>query len=225
MTAYDAENAMCSAAAARAGVSARSDEDCFSRTRMLVGEDGIETLRKSRVIVFGIVSLSNINRQIFALHSTVGAYKVDAAAARIRDINPECKVTAYRCFFLPDTADQFDFSCRDYVVDAVDTVAAKIEIIKRAKDAGTRVISSMGTGNKLDATRFRIADIAETSVCPLARVMRRELKKRGIEKVAVLYSSETPLVYDKPPASISFVPAAAGLLIAQKVVRDLLGSL
>lgn len=251
MTAYDTENAMCSAAAARAGVSARSDEDCFSRTRMLVGEDGIETLRKSRVIVFGIggvggyvvealsragigsidivdndiVSLSNINRQIFALHSTVGAYKVDAAAARIRDINPECKVTAYRCFFLPDTADQFDFSCRDYVVDAVDTVAAKIEIIKRAKDAGTRVISSMGTGNKLDATRFRIADIAETSVCPLARVMRRELKKRGIEKVAVLYSSETPLVYDKPPASISFVPAAAGLLIAQKVVRDLLGSL
>lgn len=228
---------------------ARSDEDRFSRTRMLVGEDGVKTLQKSRVIVFGIggvggfvvealsragigsldivdndtVSASNINRQIYALDSTVGAYKVDVAAARIRDINPECTVTAHRCFFIPDTADRFDFSRWDYVVDAVDTVAAKIEIIKRAKDAGTRIISAMGTGNKLDASRFRIADIAETSVCPLARVVRQELKKRSIEKVSVLYSAETPLVREKPPASISFVPAAAGLLIAQKVVCDLLG--
>ena len=228
---------------------ARCEEDRFSRTRMLVGEEGIETLKKSRVAVFGIggvggfvvealaragigsldivdndtVSASNINRQIYALDSTVGAYKVDVAASRIRDINPECAVTAHRCFFLPDTAGFFDFSRWDYVVDAVDTVAAKIEIIKRAKDAGTRVISAMGTGNKLDASRFRIADIAETSVCPLARVVRRELKKKGIEKVPVLYSTELPSVSGKVPASISFVPAAAGLLIAQKVVCDLLG--
>ena len=227
---------------------ARSDEDRFSRTRMLVGEDGVKTLQKSRVAVFGIggvgsfvvealvragigsldivdndtVSPSNINRQIFALDSTVGAYKVDVATSRIRDINPECEVTAHRCFFLPDTKDRFDFSSWDYVVDAVDTVAAKIEIIKRAKDAGTRVISAMGTGNKLDASRFRIGDIAETSVCPLARVVRRELKKKGIEKVPVLYSTEMPIVREKPPASISFVSAAAGLLIAQKVVCDLL---
>jgi len=228
---------------------ARCEEDRFSRTRMLVGEEGIEMLKKSRVAVFGIggvggfvvealaragigslylvdndtVSPSNINRQIFALCSTVGAYKVDVAAARIRDINPECEVRAHRCFFLPDTKERFDFSRWDYVVDAVDTVAAKIEIIKRAKDAGTPVVSSMGTGNKLDASRFRIADIAETSVCPLARVVRQELKKRGIEKVPVLFSTEKPSVYEKPPASISFVPAAAGLLIAQKVVCDLLG--
>ena len=228
---------------------ARCEEDRFSRTRMLVGEEGIETLKKSRVAVFGIggvggfvvealaragigslylvdndtVSPSNINRQVFALCSTVGAYKVDVAAARIRDINPECEVTAHRCFFLPDTVGFFNFSRWDYVVDAVDTVAAKIEIIKRAEDAGTRVISAMGTGNKFDASRFRIGDIAETSVCPLARVVRRELKKRGIEKVAVLYSTEMPAVREKPPASISFVPAAAGLLIAQKVVCDLLG--
>ena len=228
---------------------ARSDEDRFSRTRMLVGEDGVKTLQKSRVAVFGIggvgsfvvealvragigsldivdndtVSSSNINRQIYALDSTVGAYKVDVAASRIRDINPECEVTAHRCFFLPDTKDRFDFSSWDYVVDAVDTVAAKIEIIKRAKDTGTRVISAMGTGNKFDASRFRIGDIAETSVCPLARVVRRELKKRNIERVAVLYSTEMPIVREKPPASISFVPAAAGLLIAQKVVCDLLG--
>ena len=227
---------------------ARSDEERFSRTKMLIGENGIETLQKSRVAVFGIggvggfvvealsragigsldivdndtVSASNINRQIYALDSTVGAYKVDVAASRIRDINPECAVTAHRCFFLPDTAGFFDFSHWDYVVDAVDTVAAKIEIIKRAKDAGTRVISAMGTGNKLDASRFRIADIAETSVCPLARVVRRELKKKGIEKVPVLYSTELPSVSGKVPASISFVPAAAGLLIAQKVVCDLL---
>lgn len=261
MTAFDTESAT-GAAVSAADVArnnantgdgkaecARSDEDRFARTKMLIGENGIETLQKSRVIVFGIggvggfvvealaragigslylvdndtVSASNINRQIYALDSTVGAYKVDVAAARIRDINPECDVTVHRCFFLPDTAGFFDFSSCDYVVDAVDTVAAKIEIIKRAKDAGTRVISCMGTGNKLDASCFRIADIAETSVCPLARVVRRELKKKGIEKVPVLYSTELPSVSGKVPASISFVPAAAGLLIAQKVVCDLLG--
>ena len=260
MTAFDTESAT-GAAVSAADVArnnantgdgkaecARSDKDRFSRTKMLIGEDGIETLQKSRVIVFGIggvggfvvealsragigsldivdndtVSTSNINRQIYALDSTVGAYKVDVAAARIRDINPECEIRAHRCFFLPDTKERFDFSRWDYVVDAVDTVAAKIEIITRAKDAATPVVSSMGTGNKLDASRFRIADIAETSVCPLARVVRQELKKRGIEKVPVLFSTEKPSVYEKLPASISFVPAAAGLLIAQKVVCDLL---
>ena len=248
----DTESAMCHTKFgmnATEAECARSEEDRFSRTKMLVGERGIEALQKSRVVVFGIggvggfvvealsragigsldlvdsdtVSLSNINRQIFALDSTIGAYKVDIAAARIRDINPECEVTVHRCFFLPDTKDRFDFSRWDYVVDAVDTVAAKIEIIKRAKDAGARVVSAMGTGNKFDASRFRIGDIAETSVCPLARVVRRELKKKGIEKVPVLYSTEAPSVRERPPASISFVPAAAGLLIAQKVVYDLLG--
>ncbi|MBQ9495497.1 MAG: tRNA threonylcarbamoyladenosine dehydratase [Treponema sp.] len=220
----------------------------FSRTKLLIGGAGLEALCRARVIVFGVggvggfvvealaragvgaldivdsdtVALSNLNRQIIALHSTLGTCKVDAMKARIYDIHPACRVTAHNCFFLPENADSFDFSHYDYVVDAVDTVSAKLEIIKKAKDAHVPVISCMGTGNKFDAMQFHIADISQTSVCPLARVMRQELKKRGIENVKALYSTAKPLANNAPvPASISFVPAVAGLLIAGEVIREI----
>jgi tRNA A37 threonylcarbamoyladenosine dehydratase len=248
--------------------------DQFSRTQLLMGKDALETLRGTRVIVFGIggvggftvealaragigaieivdddkVCLTNLNRQIIALHSTIGKYKVDVMSDRIHDINPSCEVVKHQCFFLPETADQFDFSKYRYVVDAVDTVAAKISIIEKAKAAGVPVISCMGAGNKLDPSLFRIADIAQTSVCPLARVMRQELKKRGITGVKVLYSVEKPVepVDDAAascrthcvcppgaahkcterraiPGSTSFVPSVAGLLIAGEVIKDITG--
>lgn len=242
----------------------------FSRTQMLLGYDAVATLHASRVIVFGVggvggfvtealvragvgaidivdadnVALSNINRQIIALHSTVGRAKVDVMAERIHDINPNCNVTAHQTFFLPENASRFDFTKYDYVIDAVDTVTAKIAIIECAKKSNTNVISSMGTGNKLDPTQFHIADISKTSVCPLARVMRHELKKRNIKDVKVLYSTEQPVATPKittpyitqlnqndatqinkrtkpVPASISFVPSVAGLIIASEVIRSL----
>ena len=176
------------------------------------------------------VSESNINRQIIALSSTVGEYKTHAAKARVLDINPDCKVETQEIFYTPETTD-FDFSAFDYVVDAVDTVSAKLAIIERAQGAKIPVISSMGAGNKLDPTAFEVVDISKTSVCPLARVMRRELKKRGIEHVKVLYSKEEPLqsgLADEKsgkqiPASISFVPSVAGLLIAGQVIREIAG--
>lgn len=230
----------------------------FERTALLLGEDAIEKLAAARVAVFGIggvggyvaealarsgvgsfvltdndtVSVSNLNRQIIALHSTVGRYKTDVMKERILDINPEAQVKVRQCFFLPENADSFDFTQYSYVVDAVDTVTAKLEIIMRAKAAGVPVISSMGAGNKLDATGFRAADIYETRVCPLARVMRRELKKRGVESLKVVYSEEEPV---KPvaeisgegkrmlPGSVAFVPSAAGLVLAAEVIKDLLG--
>ena len=234
--------------------------DQLNRTKMLLGSDNIDRLRGSRVAVFGVggvggyvvealarsgvgtidivddddVSLTNLNRQIIALHSTIGRDKVDVAAERIHDINRECKVNKHKMFYLPETADRFDFSEYDYVVDAIDTVAGKLQIIEAAKEAGTPVISSMGTGNKLDPTAFKVADISKTKVCPLAKVMRRELRKRGIENVKVVYSEEepvTPLYEDDPetkgtagrraPGSIAFVPAAAGLIIAGEVIKDL----
>ena len=186
----------------------------FERTELLLGSEALEILKNSRVAVFGVggvggytvealarsgvgslelvdsdtVSLTNLNRQIIALHSTVGQYKVDAAAARVRDINPGCEVIARRIFYLPETAEQFDFSRYDYVVDAIDTVSGKLELAKRAQEAGTPIISSMGAGNKLDPTAFEVADISKTSVCPLARVMRIECRKRGIKKLKVVYS-------------------------------------
>lgn len=227
----------------------------FIRTAMLIGEEAVARLSACRVAVFGVggvggyvvealarcgvgcfdlidndtVSLSNINRQIIATHDTIGLFKVDVARDRIISINPTAKVNTFKTFYLPETAAEFDFSQYDYVVDAVDTVTAKIEIIINAKKAGVPVISSMGTGNKLDPTQFEVADIYETSVCPLARVMRRELKKRGIENLKVLYSTEEPKKQncdensaDKPvPASISFVPSVAGLIIAGEVIKDL----
>ncbi len=223
--------------------------EIFSRTERLIGKAGLEKLKKSRIAVFGIggvgsyvvealarsgvgaldlidndtVSESNINRQIVALHSTIGKQKTAVAAARVNDINPEIKVREHNLFFLPETADSFDFSLYDYVVDAIDTVSGKLALIERAKAANVPVISSMGTGNKLDPTAFEVADISKTSVCPLARVMRRELKKRGIEKVKVVYSKEEPKETDSNvPASIAFVPPVAGLIIAGEVIKDLI---
>lgn len=222
--------------------------DRLSRTRQLIGEKAVNKLWQSRVAVFGIggvggyvcealvragvgaidlidrdqVDITNINRQIIASHSTIGRDKVEVMKERILDIDPEIRVKTYKCFFLPDT--EFDFTPYDYVVDAIDTVTAKLDLIVRAKEAGVPVISSMGTGNKLDPGRFQIAPISKTSVCPLAKVMRRELKKRGITDVKALYSTEEPVKQKKrgAPASISFVPSAAGLMIAGEVVRDLI---
>lgn len=233
----------------------------FSRSELLFGDEAMKKLASSRVAVFGVggvggyavealartgigtidiidndtVALSNINRQIIALHSTVGQYKVDVAEKRIHDINPECTVNAYKTFFMPDTSEQFDFSQYDYVIDAIDTVTGKIEIITKAKALGVPVISSMGAGNKTDPTAFEVSDIFKTSVCPLAKVMRLEMKKRGIKKLKVVYSKEVPI---KPvqkdtqsesspfrratPSSCAFVPSVVGLIIAGEVIKDLL---
>ena len=230
--------------------------EIFSRTENLIGAESLEKLKKAKVLVFGIggvggyvcealarcgvggigivdndvVSLSNINRQIIALHSTVGKRKTEVMASRLKDINSEISIAEYNLFVLPETVDQIDFSSYDYVVDAIDTVSGKIAIIQAAKEKNIPVISSMGTGNKLCGEKFEVADISKTSVCPLARTMRRELKKRGIENVKVLYSKEEPKtghgideISGKPiPASISFVPPMAGLRIAEEVIKDLI---
>lgn len=230
----------------------------FSRTELLIGKEGVEKLSKSRVAIFGIggvggyvaealvrsgigaidlidndkVSLTNINRQIIATHKTIGMYKVDAAENRLKDINPNVKITKYNLFFTPETAENIDFSKYDYVIDAIDTVIGKLEIIEKAKKSNIPVITSMGAGNKLYPEMFEIADISKTSVCPLAKVVRQELKKRNIKKVKAVFSKEIPI---KPgiseeqsntkrqiPASIAFVPSAVGLIIAGEVVRDLI---
>lgn len=219
----------------------------FSRTAQLLGNENVENLFDKHVIVFGVggvggyvvealarsgigkisivdndvVNESNINRQIIALHSTVGMQKVEVLKNRILDINPECKVFVYNHFFLPENSNDFDFSIYDYVVDAVDTVTAKLEIIKKSKESNVPVISSMGTGNKLNPMGFKVSDISKTKVCPLARVMRNELKKRGISKVKCVYSEENPVIQTQTPASVAFVPSVAGLLIASEVVKDL----
>ena len=232
----------------------------FSRSELLIGESGVDKLRSSRVAVFGIggvggytaealvrsgigeldiidkdrVALTNINRQIFATHKTIGEYKVDAARERLLDINPDLKINIYKIFFTPETSDEFDFTLYDYIVDAIDTVTGKIEIIVKADKTKTPVISAMGAGNKLEASAFEVADIYKTSMCPLARVMRSELKKRGIKKLKVVYSKEQPLapkgvVPDEPvkgnqtPGSMAFVPSVMGLIIAGEVVKDLCG--
>ncbi len=222
------------------------------RTAALIGEAGVERLRHASVAVFGVggvgsfavealaragigrlllvdndtVSVTNINRQLVALHSTVGMLKTDVAAARVRDISPECAVETAAMFYTPETADQLDLSGYDYIVDAVDTVSAKIELIVRAERLGIPVISCMGAGNKLDPTRFEVADIYKTSVCPLARVMRRELRLKNICSCKVVYSKEEPVRLmergERVPASISFVPSAAGLVMAGEVIKDLL---
>jgi len=247
----------------------------FSRTEILLGSESMERLANSRVAVFGIggvggyivealvrsgigaidlidsdtVCESNLNRQIIATRATLGQFKVDAMEERIMQINPDCKVTTHRCFYLPETAEQFDFTQYDYVVDAVDTVTAKIELVIRAEECNVPIISSMGAGNKLNPAEFEVADIYKTSVCPLAKVMRRELKKRGVKKLKVVYSKEEPLkpnqvekikaevdlqVSDNvevgvaakkrvTPGSIAFVPSVVGLIIASEVVKDLAG--
>lgn len=225
-------------------------KESMERTAYLIGENGVTRLGSKHVALFGVggvggyvaealgragigtltlvdkdtVSVSNINRQIIATYDTVGRSKTEVMAERLRSINPEIKLECRDCFFLPDTADTFDFAKYDYVVDAVDTVTAKLELVKRAKEAGVPILSCMGTGNKLDSSRFEIADIGKTSVCPLAKVMRRELKKRGITKLKVLYSKEEPIKHEAGtvPGSISFVPSVAGLMIAGEVIKDLL---
>lgn len=229
----------------------------FARTGLLIGEENLEKLSKARVAVFGvggvggfavealarsgvgtldlidmdIVAESNLNRQIIATRSTIGQPKVLAFKERVKDINPECQVNAHQVFFLPETADQFDFSAYDYVIDAIDTVTGKLMLIEKAKEANVPIISSMGAGNKLDPTAFRVADIYKTNVCPLAKVMRRELKKRGIKKLKVVYSEEQPMTPLYPegakqgrkvaPGSIAFVPSVVGLIIAGEVIKDL----
>ena len=233
----------------------------FLRTEMLLGSEAIRRLQKARVAVFGLggvggyavealarsgvgsldlidsdtVSVSNLNRQLLATHSTVGMLKVDAARNRVLDINPDCIVRTYPVFYTPDTAGQFDFTQYDYIVDAIDTVTGKLALVERAKAADTPIICSMGTGNKLDASAGRVADISKTAMCPLARVMRKELSKRGIRHLKVVYSQEealTPTGWEEEaaalgkrqiPGSVAFVPGAAGLLLAGEVVRDLTG--
>ena len=244
----------------------------FSRTQLLLGKEAMEKLQQSRVAVFGIggvggytvealvrsgvgavdlidddkVCLTNLNRQIIATRSTVGKYKVDVMRDRILDINPKVEVNVHKCFYLPETKDEFDFSQYSYVVDAVDTVTAKLQLVMEAKEAGVPIISSMGAGNKLDPSAFQVADIYKTSVCPLAKVMRRELKKRGIKKLKVVYSQEQPTrpLEDMSiscrnhcicppgaahkcterrdiPGSVAFVPSVVGLIIAGEVIKDL----
>lgn len=245
----------------------------FSRTQLLLGARGMERLYRARVAVFGIggvgghvaealarsgvgtldlidndkVSLTNLNRQLIATHSTLGQYKVDAAKARILDINPEAVVNTYRVFYTPETSGQFDFTQYDYIVDAIDTVSGKLALVEQAVTAGTPIISSMGAGNKMDPTAFRVTDITKTSVCPLARVMRKELRKRGIRHLKVVYSEEAaltphgsaelaeaersavggegepPCQKRQIPGSNAFVPATAGLILAGEVIRDLSG--
>lgn len=230
----------------------------FSRTERILGPEAMERLEAAHVAVFGVggvggyvaealarsgvgaidlidkdtVSLTNINRQIIALHSTIGRYKVDVMQERILDINPRCQVEARQCFFLPETREEFDFTRYSYVVDAVDTVTAKIQIVMQAEESGTPVISSMGAGNKINPTSFEVADLYDTSVCPLAKVMRRELRKRGVDRLKVVYSKEPPHSPardedEEPgrrstPGSVAFVPSVAGLVLASEVVRDII---
>ena len=228
-----------------------------SRTAALIGEAATEKLTRARVAVFGVggvgghlaealaragvgaidlvdgdvVSVSNINRQVIALHSTVGRPKVEVMAERIRDINPDCVVRTHHCLYLPENADELDLSVYDYVADAIDTVSAKLELCVRAKALNVPIIASMGTGNKLDPSALEVSDISKTSVCPLARVMRTELRRRGIHHCKVVYSRELPVttgIVDEEgrrrvvPASISFVPSVAGLLMAGEIVKDLI---
>ena len=234
--------------------------DQFSRTLLLLGGEGLERLRQSRVAVFGLggvggyavealcrsgvgaldlidddrVCLTNLNRQILATHATVGQYKADAARERVLAIDPRIEVRVFKTFYTPETAGEFDFTVYDYVLDAIDTVTGKIELVCQAKRAGVPVISCMGAGNKMDPTALELADIYETSMCPLARVMRKELRRRGIDKVKVVYSKEPPLAPGENaeedasprrqiPGSNAFVPAAAGLIMAGEVVRELSG--
>jgi tRNA A37 threonylcarbamoyladenosine dehydratase len=244
----------------------------FSRTQLLLGKEAMERLENARVAVFGIggvggytvealvrsgvgavdlidddkICLTNLNRQLIATRKTVGQYKVDVMKDRILDINPNCKVEVHKCFYLPETKDEFDFRAYDYVVDAVDTVTAKLQLVMEAQETNTPIISSMGAGNKLNPAEFEVADIYKTSVCPLAKVMRRELKKRGVRKLKVVYSKEKPIrpIEDMAiscrtncicppgaahkcterrdiPGSTAFVPSVAGLIIASEVIKDL----
>lgn len=224
-------------------------DNAFLRTQSLIGESALEKLNSSKVAVFGLggvggycaealarsgvgeialidgdkIDVTNLNRQIIATRQNVGVLKTVAAKQRILSINPNCKVEEYPLFFLPENADTIDFKKYDYVIDAVDTVTAKLEIISRCKQYGVNVISAMGAGNKLDPTKFKVADIFETDVCPLCKVMRRELKKRNIDSLQVVYSDEKPVIKtDRAPASVAFVPPVMGLIIAGEVIKNLI---
>lgn len=222
-------------------------KEALSRTEALIGSRALAILQESTVAVFGLggvgghaaealarsgvghfvlvdsdrVAMSNLNRQTAALLSTVGQYKTEVMRRRILEVNPLARVEERRCFFLPETAAEFDFSGYSYVVDAVDTVTAKLELVLKAREAGVPMISCMGAGNKLDPTLFRVADIYDTKVCPLAKVMRKELKARGVERLKVVYSEELPVLRRRVPASIAFVPSVAGLIMAGEVIKDL----
>lgn len=236
----------------------------FSRTELLLGADAINILSEKKVIIFGVggvggyvaealartgvgeidivdndkVALTNINRQIIALHSTIGRYKVDVAKERMLDINSNLKINTYKTFFTPETQDEFDFTKYDYIVDAIDTVVGKLALVEKSKSANVPIICSMGAGNKLNPTMFEVTDISKTSVCPLAKVMRQELKKRNIKDVKVVYSKEIPIVpkenedtliekvsgKNRVPASIAFVPSVVGLILAGEVIKDLVKS-
>jgi tRNA A37 threonylcarbamoyladenosine dehydratase len=236
-------------------------EDRFARTRLLIGDEGVDRLKRARVAVFGLggvgsyvaealarsgvgtldlidddcIALSNLNRVVYADQTNVGMRKTDVVKARIASICPDTVVNAHNCFYLPETADRFDFSQYDYVADAIDTVTGKLQLAVQAKEANVPIISCMGTGNKLDPTAFEVADVAKTSVCPLARVMRRELRKRGIDHLKVVYSKEPPIAPEEAepeggahqkrqtPGSCAFVPPVAGLIMAGEIVRDLIG--
>lgn len=230
--------------------------DQYSRTRLVYGEEALQKLKNSRVAIFGIggvggytaealartgigtldlidsdkICLSNLNRQIYATHSSLGRRKIDVAAERIADIDPTIRVNGHCVFYLPETAAQFDLSQYDYIVDAIDTVTGKLTLVENAKAAGTPIISSMGAGNKVDPTAFEVTDIFKTSVCPLAKVMRTQLKKRGIKKLKVVYSKELPIspqteenARKQAPGSTAFVPSVVGLIIAGEVIKDLTG--
>ena len=224
-------------------------ENQYTRTIAVLGKTAIEKLKKCRVAVFGVggvgsyavealtragvgaidlidndtFNITNLNRQLYATHKTIGQYKVDVASTRIRDINPDCVVTTHKMFYLPENADSLDLSAYDYIVDAIDTVAAKVELIICADKNSTPIISSMGTGNKLRPEMFEVADIYKTSVCPLAKVMRTRLKKEGIRKLKVVYSKEEPITNpDNIIGSVPFVPSVAGLIIAGEVIKDLI---
>lgn len=233
--------------------------DQFSRTRLLFGAEAMEKLRNSRIAIFGVggvggytvealarsgigaldlidndtVGLTNVNRQIIATMDTIGEYKVDVAEKRIKSINPMCNVKTHKTFYTPETSCEFDFSQYDYIVDAIDTVTGKIELVVNARKYGTPIISSMGAGNKIDPTAFEVTDIYKTSVCPLAKVMRYELKRRGIKKLKVVYSKEKPMIPVKEsaeqtskrqvPGSTAFVPSVVGLIIAGEIIKDITG--
>lgn len=224
--------------------------DIFSRTERLIGEDALQKLKNSNIIIFGLggvgsytaealarsgigkmtvvdkdtVDITNINRQLYALRSTVGKPKAEVARERILDINPKCEITAIQKMYLPENSEEFNLSQYDYIVDAIDNVTAKIDLAVKSEQLGIPIISSMGTGNKLDSTAFKVSDIYKTSVCPLCRVMRTQLKKRGVKKLKVVYSEEMPKTDgERTPASISFVPPAAGLIIAGEVIKNIIG--
>ena len=223
-------------------------ENWKSRTESLIKKENVDKLSRAHVLVFGLggvgsycaealaragigeltlvdgdkIASSNINRQLIATTSTVGLPKAEVQKERLLQINPDIKISAKQIFFLPENSDEFDFSQYDYVVDAVDTVTAKIEIIQKAKAQNVPVVSSMGTGNKLDPTAFKVSDIYKTKVCPLAKVMRKELKSRGVDRLKVVYSEEEPLKKDRTPSSISFVPGVAGLILAGEVIKDII---